>query len=62
MDAKNPKKDTSATGEKGSDPLPDPVGSKPEQGEGDAAVSGSETSGESGEAAMRRDARARAWR
>ncbi len=50
MDSKNPKKDTSATGEKGSDPLPDPVASKPGQGEGDAAVSGPETSRESGEA------------
>ena len=50
MDAKMPKKDTSATGEKGPGPVSDPVGSEPEQSEGDTTASGPETSREPGEA------------
>ena len=50
MDAKTPKKDTSATGKKGPGPVSDPIGSEPEQGEGDTAVSSPETSLEPGEA------------
>ena len=49
MDARTPKKDRSATGEKGPGPVSVPVGSEPEQGEGDTAVSGPETSREPGE-------------
>lgn len=50
MDAKTPKKDTSARSEKGHGPGSEQVRSEPEQGEADTAVTGPETSREPGEA------------